>query len=407
MYNVLLERGLTPEDIFLIIRASPFNKFAERSNGDETLKSEIDKAVAHRLEQNLTNRPRLIGEEESPEEDSEAFHFYSMDQVEAKNIEWLWYPYLARGEVTILSGNPGSSKSFLAQMIGRDLCDGVALPSTRPIMKPPKMRVVFFDSENHPEHTTKKRLLANGMKNLGNFFQVTVPFSIDDESVDEVLVPELEKIKPDFIVFDTLMNYMGNADTHNASETVQRFGLFAQLAKRFNCSIMVLRHLTKGSKGQDALYRGQGSMAFTGLARIELTTGWIPDEMDVRGLAMVKSNLAPFPLSRGYLIEKLPDTDQFTDMARFVWKDQTYPYSASEIQDAKPAKIKDEGRLDQCIAWVKNYLKPGEIVSRRKVMRDGEKRSYTEDEIDQAIDRLGGDRITQEGTPFFRIPVSS
>ena len=406
-YNTLLESGVTPDDVFLIIRPSQFNKFSTRPNGDETLKAEIEKAVTYRLEQNLTNRPKLIGEDQSPEEEQEILHFYSMDEVEAKNIDWIWYPYLARGEVTILSGNPGSSKSFLAQMIGKDLCDGIALPSTRPLVKPGKMKVVFFDSENHPEHTTKKRLLANGMKNLGRFFQVTAPFSISDETVEEIVVPQLEKIKPDMIVFDTLMNYMGDADTHNASETIQRFSMFGQLAKRFNCCVMVLRHLTKGSKGQDALYRGQGSMAFTGVARVELTTGWIPDEDDVRGLAVVKSNLAPFPKARGYVIEKLPDTDQFTDMARFTWKEQLYDYTATEVQEAKPSASKDEGKIDRCVQWLKNYLSNKDEVNIRAIHRDCKKRGLEPSDVDIALERIGADRLNRGEAIFYRLPASS
>jgi len=31
----------------------------------------------------------------------------SMDTVEAKEVEWLWYPYIPYGKLTIIQGDPG------------------------------------------------------------------------------------------------------------------------------------------------------------------------------------------------------------------------------------------------------------------------------------------------------------
>ena len=46
-----------------------------------------------------------------------------MDTVTSTETEWLWYPYIPRGKLTIIQGDPGEGKStfalYLAAMITR------------------------------------------------------------------------------------------------------------------------------------------------------------------------------------------------------------------------------------------------------------------------------------------------
>ena len=40
--------------------------------------------------------------------------------VEQRNVEWLWYPYIPYGKITLLQGDPGDGKStFMLHLEGK------------------------------------------------------------------------------------------------------------------------------------------------------------------------------------------------------------------------------------------------------------------------------------------------
>ena len=38
----------------------------------------------------------------------------SMDTVETETVQWLWYPYIPLGKITIVQGDPGEGKTTFA-----------------------------------------------------------------------------------------------------------------------------------------------------------------------------------------------------------------------------------------------------------------------------------------------------
>ncbi len=398
----IVEAGASRDEAFELLRTSPWNKFDKRRDGDEQLRREIDKAVEQHLVIDNDEEPLQprYGDENEEDEDEE-YHFLakSMNDVEEENIDWVWYPYLARGEVTILEGDPGLGKSYMAQMVAKGICDGERLPSVKGKKAPIVTgKVAYFDMENSMGSVTKKRLVGNGMKNLGAFYQEPEPFSIDDEETLNRVYEALEKLKPVLCVFDTLNTYIGKADTHNAAETVQAFNNFVQIARRFKCSVMVLRHLTKSSK-EKAIYRGQGSIGFTGSARFVLTVGTSPDDADVRAMAVTKINVVKAPRALTWSIEGLPDTATETDRSRFTWG-QFVDYTADDII-VQTDREKDESGL-QVQDWLGEALADGP-VEQRALFKMGSTRSYTDKQINKAGEALEVLRKTRNGSTVWRL----
>ena len=52
----------------------------------------------------------------------------SMDEVQSKEVNWLWYPYIPYGKITIIQGDPGEGKTTLALRLAALLSKGEALP---------------------------------------------------------------------------------------------------------------------------------------------------------------------------------------------------------------------------------------------------------------------------------------
>lgn len=307
--HALLEAGCTADESFVLVKASVWNKFKGRHNEDGQLRRELDKIRDQRFD--------VIDTHTTPSADYE-FFAHPIDDAEEKNVDWIWRGRLARGELTIVEGDPGLGKSYVVQMMCRALCDGDLLPGMKPSERVKPSIVCYFDIENDQGSITKPRLIDNGLRNRRNFFQDERPFSIDDEEAKERAEEAIARLRPTLVGFDTLNNYIGSADIHKSSEAQQAMIWFRELARKYDCAVVVLRHLTKGGK-EKALYRGQGSIAFAGAARIVLTVGLNPEDPEERVMAVTKMNLGPFPQSVGFRIMSLPDRGERRDRSKFEW----------------------------------------------------------------------------------------
>lgn len=391
--NELIEAGCSHDEAFELLRVSPWNKFSTRSNGDEQLRREIDKATSQHIRVEDDENPKgerreEVSKDEDDEEEEEPpykFLTQSMAEVQAENLDWIWYPYLARGELTILEGDPGLGKSYLAQMVSKAICDGVKLPSVKP-RSPVTGKVAYFDIENAKGSVTKRRLVENGCRNLHNFFQEEEPFTVDDDDTLEHVYAAIERLRPTLVVFDTINTYIGSADTHNSAETQQAFKRFKDIASRFRCAVMVLRHLTKASRGGPAIYRGQGSIAFAGLARVVMTVGNHPEEADTVVLAVTKINVARRPKALTYTIEELPDTLKEQDRSRFEWG-EFVDLTADQILAPVDRKTGPD-ETEVAAEWLTEALRDGPLDT-SQLLRMGESRSFTEKILDKAARKCG------------------
>lgn len=376
--HTLIEKGLTTDEAFILLKSSPWNKFKGRRDEDAQLRRELDKILNKYF---IAHKPL---KEEEDDEDHYQFLSRSLSEVEEETIDWIWYPYLARGELTILEGDPGLGKSYLAQMVAGSIIDGKRLPSPKRT-DPVKGRVAYFDIENSSGTVTKKRMVANGFQNLNLFFQEEEPFSIDDEETMDEIYNAIEALRPTLVVFDTLNTYIGKADIHKSSETQQAIGRFRQIAKRFNCAVLVLRHLTKSNR-EKALYRGQGSIAFTGMARVVMTVGVDPEDDENRVVAVTKINVTRPPRALCFTIQALPDTARESDRSLFKWG-EFVDLTADQIltpinNDSTKGQEREEAKT-----FLTEVLSEGEVESIR-IERMAEKKAISLRTLRRAADDL-------------------
>lgn len=382
--HALLDVGCSRDEAFVLIKSSAWNKFKGRKDEDKQLQRELDKIIEERMD----SRVDL--------DDPDGSYQYlsrSLDEVEIEDINWVWFPYIARGELTILEGDPGLGKSYLAQMVAKHICDGEPLPEVKKGRATGVQgRVAYFDIENSSGTVTKARMTDNKMKNFKNFIQEEQPFSVDDEDARIRVEEALETVKPVMVVFDTLNTYIGRADTHKASETTQAMSWFRLIAKQFDCAVVVLRHLTKGGGKERAIYRGQGSIAFAGLARIVMTVGAHPENEDERLLTVTKINVAKPPRALSFDIRELPPKLNRQDRSRFSWGEFS-DYTSDEVLAAPPQTDGREER-SQAVEFLKGKLTNGPIEF-KSLLSQAEKMSVSERTLRRAADQLGVIRSIQ------------
>lgn len=62
------------------------------------------------------------------------FEFYA--SVKEQKVEWLWYPYIPYGKLTLLEGDPGEGKSTFMLHIATRLTRGQDMPDGFKVEKP-------------------------------------------------------------------------------------------------------------------------------------------------------------------------------------------------------------------------------------------------------------------------------
>ena len=56
----------------------------------------------------------------------------SMDEVPVEEVEWLWYPYIPFGKLSIIHGDGGEGKTTLILQLAALLSRGESSPATAP-----------------------------------------------------------------------------------------------------------------------------------------------------------------------------------------------------------------------------------------------------------------------------------
>jgi archaellum biogenesis ATPase FlaH len=213
----------------------------------------------------------------------------SMSDVQAEEVKWIWYPYIPRGKVTIIQGDPGEGKTtFMLEVISL-LTRGEALPECDSALPP--MNIIYQTAEDGLADTIRPRLDKSG----ADCSKVLVIDEAEKELTlcDERLEAAVRKTGAGLIVLDPLQAYLGcEVDMHRANEVRPIFKQLCQMAERTGCAVVLIGHMNK-AQGLKASYRGLGSIDFRAAARSVLLVGRLRDAPNFRVVAHDKSSLAP------------------------------------------------------------------------------------------------------------------
>lgn len=97
----------------------------------------------------------------------------SMDEVPVDKVEWLWYPYIPYGKLTIIHGDGGEGKTTLILRLAALLSRGEKLPCDDTEREP--IKVIYQTAEDGLGDTIKPRLLAGN----ADCSQIKVAYDID------------------------------------------------------------------------------------------------------------------------------------------------------------------------------------------------------------------------------------
>lgn len=233
----------------------------------------------------------------------------NMEQVEVEKIDWLLYPFIPFGKVTIVQGDPGEGKTTMVLQIIAKLTKGEGvLPvdenteTKEKITATEPVNVIYQTAEDGLGDTIKPRLLAAG----ADCSRVLV---IDDNEqaltmMDARLEEAIIQTKARLVVLDPIQGFLGaDVDMHRANEIRPLMKRMAVLAEKHHCAIVLIGHMNKNSNGKSS-YRGLGSIDFQAAARSVLIVGRVKDDPEIRVVCHVKSSLAPEGKSIAFRLDK-------------------------------------------------------------------------------------------------------
>jgi hypothetical protein len=299
--------------------------------------------------------------------------------VSSASVEWLWQPYLARGKLAILDGDPGTGKSFLTVDLAARLSRGGPLPDGSVLAR--RHATLLLNAEDDLADTVRPRLVAAGadldaVYSLGGVGRSAVRLPADLPEVEGVV----REAKIDLVVIDPMMAFFPpEVSVSNDQSIRQALTPLADLAARSQAAILLVRHLNK-SGGHRAIYRGSGSIGILGAIRTALLLARHPDDPDQRLLAMTKTNLGPVGTTLALRLALGPAGPGVQWLGT---SDRTADDLCRPLED-----LAEAGKLTAATAWLKETLARGPVRA-SKILTAAAELGHSRRTVERAKKELG------------------
>lgn len=213
--------------------------------------------------------------------------FIDLSEFKAKKIQWLFRPLIPYGMITVMEGDPGVGKSYLAMYLAATVSTGGTLPNGVRVTRGP---VVYLSAEDDPAYTIRPRIEALG----GDVSLIRVQadiMTLDDTGL-AALFDEIALSAPDLIIIDPLFAYVSaDKDMYRPNVIRQVLSRLRDIAEQGNTAVVLVRHLTK-AKHEKAIYQGMGSMDVIGVARSAFLVTPHPEDKEKKLVLHIKHNIS-------------------------------------------------------------------------------------------------------------------
>ena len=165
-----------------------------------------------------------------------------MSDVKLQSVDWLWYPYIPFGKITMIQGDPGEGKTTLALRLAAACSTGTALLGME--AREP-FTVLYQTAEDGLGDTIKPRLIDAGADENMIFCidESNHCLSLLDKRIEDAIVQTGAKL----MILDPVQGYLGDkVDMNRANEirsVLKRFPLSqkGQAAPSYSSVILTKR----------------------------------------------------------------------------------------------------------------------------------------------------------------------
>lgn len=304
----------------------------------------------------------------------------SMDQVRERDYEFLAYPILPKEEITLLSGDGGTGKSFVSVQFAAAAVGAAGVPGFPVEEVGP---VLCFSAEDDPDKVLKRRLRQAGVSDdlmpMVRFFPVHEKgFAFDEENLRK-FEAYVAAVRPVLVIIDPVVSFLDSkVDMNTANHVRPVMNRLRFVAAAYRCAILIVVHTNKSG----GIY---GSVDFRNRCRSHLTVMRDPENDSRMYLAHEKGNHAKLAPAIPYTIEQEDPDDRRS--ARLRWGIASRNWTAQELQSAQ-VHDNDRAAIAEAEDFLIHELAEGKVQT-EYIMRTGGKLGFTKQQIMAARRRLG------------------
>jgi len=263
--RLLLEAGLSPEDVFVIARESPWNKYKRDSRSDEELWRDVHKAAS-----------------EGQAAPGDGLNWMSLPEILAytDRPEWLVDGVWMQEAVGWIVGTAKSYKSVTSLDLALSVASGEPFLGKYEVKNPGPVLMI---QEEDPAWRVAprvssiceaKNIATPKMFDDGDSTILEIPgsdpvpmyaaigdgFLFQDEEMQGHLEDALDHFQPRLVIFDPWFMLSMGVDEYKSGEIAHFLDTIKKWRDQYGCAIALIHHFRKGSGQNDERIYGSGAL---------------------------------------------------------------------------------------------------------------------------------------------------
>jgi RecA-family ATPase len=217
----------------------------------EQLVAAVESELSHHAKTN-----GLVGAAEQAKRNPIAW-VTTMDEIKEEPTQWLWRPRIAIGRMTLIGGDPGTGKTYVALAVAAAESRGDALPGGTKPKSPSNVLLISLEDGLPDIIKPRLRLLSADQSRIAvPNPERNLPAQLINASAIEQMVKALG---PRLVILDPLMAFASGRNTREGAQMRQMLTPIIDLARKYSFALLVVLHLNKGNN--KAIYKFQESIA--------------------------------------------------------------------------------------------------------------------------------------------------